>query len=527
MTSGIHHITLITRKVQPNVDFYVGFLGLRLVKRTAGFEDAAQLHLFYGDAAGSPGSLVSFLVWQDGAPGRVGHGQPSEIAFAVAPDSIGFWLTRALKEGLTISGPAQEFGEPVLRLKDPDGVIVKLVGAPGLPSKAPYTVSGIPPEDAIRCLRGATVLTEKPQETSDFIQRHAGFTQTAETASIRRLTSVAGDCIDVRDAAGFWTAAPGTGTIDHIAFRLPDTDAIAQLHDRLANENAGETAVHDRTYFASLYVREPGGSLFEFATDAPGMLVDEPAETLGQALFVPAHFGGAQRDNIVLLPQFSLPGEPRMTERDLPFVHRLHEPAQPDGTTLFLLHGSGDNELGLLPLGRRIMPNALLVSLRGRSLEEGVPRFFRRFTPFTFDQADIQAEAEALAAFIEGAVSGYGIDLQKAVFLGYSNGANMIAATLFLHPGLIRNAILLRAMNPLEEVPPADLKDVRVLSLSGRHDAYRRLAVALENALGDSGAAVTTIELDTGHEIGDADNDSISRFLGKIRLLDTAVAPLR
>ena len=93
MTSGIHHITLITRKVQPNVDFYTGFLGLRLVKRTAGFEDAAQLHLIYGDEAGSPGSLVTFLVWEDGAPGRVGHGQPSEIAFAIAPDSLGFWLT--------------------------------------------------------------------------------------------------------------------------------------------------------------------------------------------------------------------------------------------------------------------------------------------------------------------------------------------------------------------------------------------------------------------------------------------------
>ena len=96
MTSGLHHITLITRKVQANVDFYTGFLGMRLVKRTAGFEDATQLHLFYGDAIASPGSLVTFLVWEDGAPGRVGHGQPSEIAFAIAPESIGFWLTRAL-----------------------------------------------------------------------------------------------------------------------------------------------------------------------------------------------------------------------------------------------------------------------------------------------------------------------------------------------------------------------------------------------------------------------------------------------
>ena len=131
MVAGIHHITLITRKVQANVDFYAGFLGLRLVKRTGGFEDAVQLHLFYGDAVGSPGSLVTFLVWEDGSPGRPGLGQVGEISLAVEPTEIGFWLTRALRHGLRPEGPMVEFGEPVLRLKDPDGVIVKLVGYAG------------------------------------------------------------------------------------------------------------------------------------------------------------------------------------------------------------------------------------------------------------------------------------------------------------------------------------------------------------------------------------------------------------
>ena len=128
MTSGLHHITAITRKIQANVDFYCGFLGLRLVKRTGGFEDAAQLHLFYGDAEASPGSLVTFLAWEDGSPGRVGHGAASEIAFAIHPEAIGVWLTRSLQFGVSASGPATEFGEPVLRLTDPDGIIVKLVG---------------------------------------------------------------------------------------------------------------------------------------------------------------------------------------------------------------------------------------------------------------------------------------------------------------------------------------------------------------------------------------------------------------
>lgn len=127
MPSGIHHVTGITRWVQANVDFYAGFLGLRLVKRTGGFEDAGQLHLFYGDALGSPGSLVTFLVWEDGARGRVGHGQVAEIALAVPPDSIGDWLTRAMAARVPVEGPLREQGETVLRLKDPDGITVKLV----------------------------------------------------------------------------------------------------------------------------------------------------------------------------------------------------------------------------------------------------------------------------------------------------------------------------------------------------------------------------------------------------------------
>lgn len=501
MTGGIHHITLITRKVQPNVDFYAGFLGLRLVKRTAGFEDAEQLHLFYGDADGNPGSLVTFLVWQDGAPGRVGHGQPSEIAFAIAPESIGFWLTRALQHNISIEAPVQEFAEPVLRLKDPDGVIVKLVGTNALPVGAAWNAPGIPANDAIRRLRGATILTERPQETGHFLERHFSYASAGRTDAIHRLVSPAGDIIDVRNATGFWTAAPGTGTIDHIAFRANDRDAVENARRRLAADGAGETNIHDRKYFYSLYVREPGGTLFELATDAPGMLVDEPPETLGTDLFIPDHFASDPAAARLLLPQFALPGEERMTERDLPFVHRFHHPDEPDGTTLVLLHGTGGNETSLLPVGSQIRPNATLLSLRGRSTDEGFPRWFRRLTAVTFDQKDIAGEAEALAAFIKGAESGYGIDLEKTAFLGYSNGANMLGAVMLLHPGLIRHAILLRAMNVLEQIPAANLEGTKVLMTTGAQDPYGPYAPALEKSLAAAGADVNNTLLNAGHEL--------------------------
>ena len=516
MTNGIHHITLITRKVQPNVDFYVGFLGLRLVKRTAGFEDAAQLHLIYGDETGSPGSLVTFLVWEDGAPGRAGYGQPSEIAFAIAPESLGFWLTRALRYNVTATGPTHEFGEPVIRLKDPDGVIVKLVGSDAVSSPSPHVTADIPPEDAIKRLRGATILTATPDGTAAFVTRHFGYAETERTDAIRRLASDSGDIIDVRDAGGFWTSAPGTGTIDHIAFRAADVAAVKNLRTELEAEDAGEINAHDRKYFYSLYVREPGGTLFEFATDAPGMTIDESLETLGTKLFVPEHFGGNLQDNLVMLPQFGLPGEERFTERDLPFIHRLHQADNPDGTTLVLLHGSGANETSLLPLGRQIAPNALLLSLRGRSTEEGHPRFFRRITPFTFDQKDIVSEVEAFVAMIEGAVSGYGLDRNKLIFAGYSNGANMLIATMLLHPGLIKKAALLRMMNPLDTVPEADLSGTEILLVTGKTDGYSRYAAPLEGDLRNAGATLTTVTLDAGHEIGPGDADAVRDWLKTI-----------
>ncbi|MGB3877274.1 MAG: VOC family protein [Shinella zoogloeoides] len=516
MTSGIHHITGITRKIQANVDFYAGFLGLRLVKRTAGYEDADQLHLFYGDAAASPGSLVTFLAWEDGSPGRVGLGQPSEIAFAIRPEAIGFWLTRALTQNIAMTGPAQEFGEPVLRLKDPDGIIVKLVGEAGVEGPAPHVTKDIAAGDAIQRIRGATILSERPAETAAFIGGHFGFRRAAEADGIVRLAGDAGDVLDIRDASGFWTSAPGTGTIDHVALRAPDRAAVEAAAGRLAAEDAGDTNMHDRTYFYSLYVREPGGSLVEYATDAPGMTVDEPLETLGTRLFVPQHFRADPDDVRARLPQFSLPGEERMSERDLPFIHRVHRPENPDGTAVVLLHGTGGNETSLLPFGARLAPNAVLLSPRGRSMDEGYPRFFRRLTAVTFDQKELASEAEAFAVFMEGANAAYGLDPEKTLFVGYSNGANMIGAVMLQHPGIIRNAVLLRGMNVLETVPAADLSGANVLMVSGEADPYGRYAGDLEAHLAAAGATVEHKLLTAGHDIGIADLDLAKAYKERV-----------
>lgn len=512
MADGIHHVTLVTRKVQANVDFYAGFLGLRLVKRTAGYEDVNQLHLIYGDALGSPGTLVTFLVWEDGSPGRVGLGQISEMSLAIDRASVGFWLTRALTAGVQVEGPTEEMGETVLRLKDPDGIIVKLVGTQGMRAPAPWSAKGISVEDAIGRIRGVTVLAEDVDLTRDFLQRHFDYREAGRGEAIVRLISTWGDVIDLRDAGGFWTSAPGTGTVDHVALRAADIAEVEAVQAALETSNASATNAHDRKYFHSLYVREPGGVLIELATDGPGMTVDEPAENLGEKLFFPPEATDNAADMKSRLPQFGMPGEPRTVYRDLPFVHRILTPERhDDGSTFVLLHGSGGNETSLLSLGRRIAPEASLLALRGRSVEEGAPRWFRRF-PSGFDQADIKAEAEAFAGFIDEAVTAYGLDLEKTVFLGHSNGANFLAAFILLHPGLVRSAVLLRPVDVLDTVPEIDLNGVRLLSVTGKDDPFLERGKAFVATLGKLGAGVDGVTVDAGHDLVDADIAAVSAW---------------
>lgn len=504
MTSalGIHHITMITRKVQANVDFYVGFLGLRLVKRTAGFEDAMQLHLFYGDHAASPGSLLTFLVWEDGGQGRVGYGQTLEVSLAIDPGSIGFWLTRALSAGIRTEGPMEEFGEPVIRLKDPDGIILKLVGTRAFAQPTPHVVSGIPLEHAIRRIRGATMLSEVPEETESFLNRQFGYTRRDQHGSIRRMESASGDIIDIRDATGFWSSAPGTGTVDHIAFRAEDLDELNGTLQGLKSFNSSTTNAHDRQYFSSLYVREPGNVLIEIATDAPGMTLDEPLETMGERLFIPPLFMRDEEDVRVALPQFSLPGEERVIYRDLPFIHRFYTPNEPDGSTIILLHGSGGSESSLMALAHRANPHATLLGVRGRSTEEDVARWFRRFSPTSFDEKDIASEAEAFAAFIEGAISAYGIDTQKLSFIGHSNGANFLAAFSALYPQFAQNSLLLRPMPVLDPWPLSDLSGKHFTLAAGATDRHSDKADELRAHLDGNGAEVQVKTLSHGHELG-------------------------
>ncbi|MDO5657142.1 MAG: VOC family protein [Paracoccus sp. (in: a-proteobacteria)] len=502
MTSGIHHVTAITADVQRNVDFYAGFLGLRLVKQTGGYEDGAQLHLFYGDGAGSPGSLLSFLVWQGGARGRTGLGVVSEIALAVPAAQIGDWLIRAMKAGVEATGPAAEGGHPVLRLRDPDGLIIKLTGVDAAPT--------VPWGEAPARIHSVTVLSDEAEATARFITRF-GYRETGREGPFIRLSSDR-DQVEIRASAGFVPAIAGAGVVDHVAFRATDADAVRQMRLDL-RDHEGVTNVHDRQYFLSLYVRAPGGLLVEYATDGPGFAVDEPEDALGQTLMFAPHDAGRADDLRVMLPQFAMPGDERMPMRDLPFIHRFHHPAEPDGSVIVLLHGTGGNEADLMPLAHRLNPRATLLGLRGRSTEEGINRWFRRYSAVSYDQADIRAEAAAFAGFMEEAQRAYGLDAARISYLGYSNGANLLGAVMRLHPGTVRRAILLRGIEVLEDAPRADLSGHEVLMLSGRDDYFGAMAPALETALREGGAELDARMLEAGHELSPEDTEQAQGWL--------------
>ncbi|MGL4238653.1 MAG: hypothetical protein ACRCSW_21515, partial [Tabrizicola sp.] len=281
------------------------------------------------------------------------------------------------------------------------------------------------------------------------------------------------------------------------------------------SKNHGPAEVHDRTYFLSLYVRDPTGILMEYATDGPWMTVDEAPDALGQTPFLPPHEVDRADDLKVMLPQFALPGEERFPARDLPFIHRFNRPEHPDGTTLVLLHGTGGNESDLMPIARRIAPHATLLGVRGRATEKGTNRWFRRIYAAAFDQADIRSESEAFAAFVEGAVTGYGIDTDRLFFLGYSNGANFLAAVILFHPGVVRRAILLRSAQVPENLPAADISGTPVLMLDGRDDVFANEASTLADAMRACGAKVESRKLSVGHELSGADVTDAARWIGQ------------
>ena len=505
MTHGLHHTTGITGDAQANVDFYAGLLGLRLVMRTVNHEDPGTLHLFYGDAQARPGTLLTFFAWPDTARGRRGVGQATEIGLIVPLEHIGFWVQRFLERGIRFRGPTPDGERTLLALEDPDGLPVTLVGTPDAPAPLHWEGSDVPAEASVRGLHHVTLWSDVPDATGRILTDHLGFAHVGTEEAVRRYRSDApvGHTVLVRDAHGFWPSAGGVGMLHHVAFRTADDATHGRLAERLGAEELELNPLREHGFFRSLYVREPGGVILEVATDGPGLAAGQPAERLGLDLVLPEELEPRRALIEVVLPAVAAPGEPRPPKRDLGWVHRF-VPGN-DGPTLLLLHGSGGNETSLLAFAREAAPAAHLLAVRGRSLEEGAPRFFRR-DEHGIDQAEMAAEADAIAAFVGEAAEVYGFDPEGVVALGYSNGANLALASLARHSGAYAGAILLRPAVVPEDPPAVDLAGTPVLALLGRTDPYGPQADAAVAFLLERGAAVHVERIEAGHDLTPEDD---------------------
>jgi glyoxalase family protein len=288
--SGIHHVTAIAGSVHRNLDFYTGLLGLRLVKKTVNFDDPGTYHLYYGDEAGSPGTILTFFPWENAGQGRVGVGETFETAFRIPESAIGFWTQRFVEKGVPHEAPVKRFGETVLTFKDPDGMHLSLAGVKGAEAEPAWAAAGIAPEHAIRGFHGVTLLLREAAPTGAILTDVLGFSELGREGEVTRYRADGkpGAIVDIRAAGEFLRGRPGAGSVHHIAFRAAGDEQQAAMVKKLAaNHGLATTEQKDRNYFRSVYFREPGGVLFEIATDDPGFAVDEPAAHLGEALKLP------------------------------------------------------------------------------------------------------------------------------------------------------------------------------------------------------------------------------------------------
>lgn len=307
---GLHHVTAIAADPQENLDFYVRVLGMRLVKRTVNQDAPDTYHLFYADSVGTPGTDLTFFSWPHMAPVQPGTGLASEVSLAVGVDSFAYWLERFERLGVNHAGPERRFGEPCLPFRDPHGLRLALVANDGPREHEPWPESAVPSEHQIRGLHSLRLLERRSQPTHDLLTQVLGFRPSHTEDGWQRYCVApggSGRLVDVGQAPGQPKGRWGTGGVHHVAWRTRDSEE--QLHLRSLVEAVGlrPTAQIDRFWFKSVYFFEPGGVLFELATDGPGFDRDERRDHLGERLVLPPWLE-ASRDAIEsALPRLSMP----------------------------------------------------------------------------------------------------------------------------------------------------------------------------------------------------------------------------
>jgi glyoxalase family protein len=322
---GIHHITAIARNPQRNIDFYSGLLGLRLVKLTVNFDDPTTYHLYYGDSLGHPGTILTFFPWSEAPNGHRGTGQVTAISFSVPGGSLTYWIDRLRNNGISFVGPSDRFGDEFISFPDPDGLMLELISPSDskgkgqleqqdhIADKSIWEERSVNQDHAIRGFHSATLSQEGYERTASLLSDTMGFKHVATDnkegrfrfgiveknssdkesnniteSSSQTSSSSIGSFVDIVCQPEISRGNIGIGTVHHIAWRAANDKHQMDLRKKIVEQaKLNPTPVIDRTYFHSVYFREPGGILFEIATDPPGFAIDESPEDLGKQLKLP------------------------------------------------------------------------------------------------------------------------------------------------------------------------------------------------------------------------------------------------
>ena len=291
--TGIHHITAIAGDAQRNYDFYTKVLGLRMVKRTVNFDDPGTYHFYYGNETGAPGSILTFFPWEGIPGGRAGTGMATEIGYSVPADSLAFWADR-FKQHLINQGPvAQRFGETYLPFQDPDGLKIDLIASKYGDDRQPWTTAEVTAGTATKGFHSVTLTLKTIEPTAEILTDVFGYELKEQEGDRYRYISPAGttaSIVDLVEAPKGNRGLNGGGTNHHVAFRVPNEEVQMEFREKILSRGLHITPKINRDYFYSLYFREPGGVLFELATDNPGFTVDEPLDQLGSHLKLPAQY---------------------------------------------------------------------------------------------------------------------------------------------------------------------------------------------------------------------------------------------
>ena len=311
---GIHHVTAITADAQKNVDFYCGVLGLRLVKLTVNFDDPGSYHFYYGDEAGRPGTIMTFFAWPGAPRGRVGPSQVTSTAFAVPVGAIEFGSARLKEHRVPADAPAQRLEERFVHLTDPDGIGLDIVETKE-PGGQAWSAGPVPVAHAIRGFHGVTISEEGYESTARVLTDLMGFRARGSEGNRYRYHAGSGEgfasIVDLLCVPETRHGGMGAGIVHHIAFRTADDPQQQAWRAAIVRAGLNVSPVMDRNYFHSIYYREPGGVLFEIATDSPGFAVDEPVERLGARLMLPAQLERHRAEIEKVVPRLRLPGVTR------------------------------------------------------------------------------------------------------------------------------------------------------------------------------------------------------------------------